>query len=97
MLDGSQVLRNVAMATNFETKIAITGFVRTIVTRQLVKQGGLSGCSKECSYSRYLAPKGHCYGNHFGLSMYGVHIGTTWRIRLNHPCVAAMRLYVKLL
>ena len=28
----------------------------------------------------------------------GVHIDTTWRIRLNHPCVAAvMHAYVKLL
>jgi len=27
----------------------------------------------------------------------GVHIGTTWRIRLNRPCVAAMRHCVKLL
>ena len=36
MLDGSpEVLRDVAMATNFGTEIAITGFVRTIATRQL--------------------------------------------------------------
>ena len=27
----------------------------------------------------------------------GVHIGATWRIQLNRPCAAAMRLYVKLL
>jgi len=26
----------------------------------------------------------------------GVHTGATWRIRLNRPCAAAMRLYVKL-
>jgi len=26
-----------------------------------------------------------------------VHIGATWRIRLNHPCAAAKRPYVKLL
>jgi len=31
------------------------------------------------------------------LSIYGVHIGTTWRIRLNRPRAAAMRPYVKLL
>jgi len=36
MLD---VLRDVAMATNCGTKIAITGFVRTIATRQLVMEG----------------------------------------------------------
>jgi len=33
------VLRDVAMATNFGTKIAITGFVRTIPTRQLLMEG----------------------------------------------------------
>ena len=27
----------------------------------------------------------------FWLSIYGVHIGATWRIRLNRPCAAAMR------
>jgi len=25
--------------------------------------------------------------------LYEVHIGMTWRIRLNHPCAAAMRLF----
>ena len=33
----------------------------------------------------------------FWLSIYGVHIGATWQIRLNRPCVAAMWPYVKLL
>jgi len=33
----------------------------------------------------------------FWLSIYGVHIGATWRIRLNRPCAAAIRHYVKLL
>jgi len=31
------------------------------------------------------------------LSSCGVHIGATWRIRLNRPCMVAMRPYVKLL
>jgi len=31
------------------------------------------------------------------LSMYVVHFGANWRIRLNRPCAAAMRPYVKLL
>ena len=31
------------------------------------------------------------------LSIFAVHIGTTRRIRLNSPCVVAMRLYVTLL
>ena len=40
MLDGSpEVLRDVAMATNFGTKIPTTGFVRMIATRQLVMEG----------------------------------------------------------
>ena len=34
-----EALRDVAMATNFGTKIAITGFVRTIATRRLVMEG----------------------------------------------------------
>jgi len=33
----------------------------------------------------------------FWLSIYGMHIGATWGIRLNRPCAAAMRPYVKLL
>ena len=32
-----------------------------------------------------------------GGGIYGVHIGATWRIRLNCPCAAAMQPYVKLL
>ena len=40
MLDRStEAPRDVAMATNFGTKITITGFVRTIATRQLVMEG----------------------------------------------------------
>ena len=33
----------------------------------------------------------------FWLSIYGVHIGDTWRMRLNHPCAAATQPYVRLL
>ena len=33
----------------------------------------------------------------FWLSIYGMHIGATWRIRLNCLCAAVMRPYVKLL
>ena len=33
----------------------------------------------------------------FWLSVYGEHIGATWRIRLNRSCMAAMWPYVKLL
>jgi len=33
----------------------------------------------------------------FWFSIYWLHVGATWRIRLNRACVATMRLYVKLL
>ena len=44
------------MATNFGTKIAITGFARMIANRQLVMEGSLSGrpTPTECRYCRYL-------------------------------------------
>jgi len=41
-------LRVVAMATNFETKIAITGFVRMTATRQLVMETDSSRRMTEC-------------------------------------------------
>jgi len=71
------------MATNFGTKIVITGFVTMIATRQLVIERGLSGLPTECRYSRHLAPQGRCHGNHFLAFYIWVHIGATWRIRLN--------------
>jgi len=47
--------------------------------------GGLSGRPTECRYCRYLAPKGRWHGNlfRFSIGLCGVHIGATWRIRLN--------------
>ena len=40
VLDGSpEMLRDVAMATIFGTKIAVAGFVKMIATRQLVMEG----------------------------------------------------------
>ena len=71
--------------------------MRTIATRHLVMEGGLSGRTTECRYCRYHAPKVRCHGNHFWFSIYGVHIGATWLIRLNRRCAPAMRHYVKLL
>ena len=58
-------LRDVAMATNFGTKSAITGFVWTIATRRLVMEGGVSGRPTECRYCRHPATKGRCHGNQF--------------------------------
>ena len=49
------MVRDVAMATNFGTKIAITGFVRTIANRQLVMKGSLCGRLTDCRYCRYPA------------------------------------------
>jgi len=45
-----ECLRVIAMATNFGTKIAITGFVRMIATRQFVMERGLSGWLADCRY-----------------------------------------------
>jgi len=60
-------------------------------------EGALSGWLTKCRYFQYPATKGRCHGNHFCLSIYGMYIGATWRIRLNHPCAAVMQPYVKLL
>jgi len=71
MLDGSsEVLSDVAIATNFGTKIAITSFVMcTTATKAIGYGGSLSGQPTECRYCRYLAPKGRCHCNHFWLSV----------------------------
>jgi len=53
-----ECVRVVAVATNFETKVAITGFVRMIVTRHLVMKSGLSGRPAKCRYCRYPPTKG---------------------------------------
>ena len=47
---GIECLRVIAMATNFGTKIAITGFAYTIATMQLVMEGGLNGWPTKCRY-----------------------------------------------
>jgi len=58
---------------------------------------GFRGQAIRWRHSRFRGSKGCCHGNHLWLSIYGVHNGATWRIRLNRPCAAAMRPYVKLL
>jgi len=66
------VLGDVAVATNFGTEIAKTGFVRTIAIRQY--GGGLSGRPTECRYCQYVAPNGRCHGNHFvAFYIWGAH------------------------
>jgi len=59
--------------------------------------GGFFGVKLSDEDSRFRGSKGRCYSNRFWLSIYGVHIDATWRIRLNRPSAAAMRPYVKLL
>jgi len=49
-------------------------------------------------YSKRLSRGQHRYGADADWGVLdGVHIGATWRIRLNRPCAPAMRPYVKLL
>jgi len=91
---GSQVLRDVATATNFGTKIAITGFVRTIASKQLVMEAVRVVDRQNAHIAGTLHLRDVAI---FWLSIYEVHIGATWRIQLNRPCVAVMRPYVKLL
>jgi len=104
VLDGApEVLMDVAMATDFGTQFAVTGFVgynfgcMIASDTLLILRVGFRGQAIRRRHSRDRVSKGRCHGNHFWLSIYGVHIGATWRIRLNRPCAAAMRPYVKLL
>jgi len=49
-------------------------------------------------YSKQLSRGRHRYGVHASWgALEGVHIGATWQIQLNRPCVAAMQRCVKLL
>jgi len=66
-------------------------------THCLILGVGFRGQGIRWRHSRCRGSKGCCHGNHFWLSIYGVHIGATWWMRLNRPCAAAMRPYVKLL
>jgi len=89
----------IAVATNFGTKIAITGFMRTTATRHLVMEGVWVVGRENVNIASTLhnAPTGHCHGNHF-LAFY---IWGAYQRHLanmtSHLCVAAMRPYVKLL
>jgi len=61
-----------------------------------VSRGGFLGSSYPAKTADFEVLR-DADGNHFLVCIYGVHINTTWRIRLNRACVAAMRPYVKLL
>jgi len=68
---GPALLRDVAMATNFGTKIAINWLCVNDSDYAIGYGGDLSGRPTECSYCRYPAPSRRCHGNHFWLSIYG--------------------------
>jgi len=59
-----EVLGDVTMADNFRTQIAVSGFVRTIATGLLIREG-FSGRRTKCRYCRYAATKEHCGDNYF--------------------------------
>jgi len=72
VLDGGPVmLRDVAMATNFVTQFAITGFVGynfgcMIASDMLFDLGvGFQGQAIQWSHSRDQESKGRCHGNQF--------------------------------
>jgi len=98
------MLRDVAMATNFGTQFAMTGFVNynvgcVIASDTLFDSRGWVFWVK-LSYEDIVnleVLREVDLATIFWLSIYGVHIGATWRIRLNRSCAAAMRPYVKLL
>jgi len=89
-----KVLRDVAMATNFGTKIAITGFLWMIATRQLVMEGVWVVGQQNAHIADALQLGTLPW---LWLSIFAEHIGTTWRIRLNHPCAVVMWSCVKFL
>jgi len=62
------------MATNFGTKIAITGFMRTITTRQLVMGGGFEWSADRLQILPILCTYGTFHGNHFlAFCIWGAH------------------------
>jgi len=68
------------MATNFGSKIAVTGFLWTIATGLLVMEAALSGRPTKCRYCQYTATKGCCHGNYFfSFYIWGAH----WRHLVN--------------
>jgi len=87
VLDGSpEMLTDVAMTTNFGTKIAITCFVRKIATRQLVMKWVWVVGQQIADIANTLHLRDVAMATIFWLSIYGVHTGATWRIRLHRPC-----------
>ena len=59
--------------------------------------GGFSGSSYPLKTADFKVLKDIAMATIFWLSVYWVHIGATWQIRLNRPCAVAIWPYVKLL
>jgi len=90
-------LRGVAMATPFWLLMGYNFGCEIASDTLFDSRGGFSGSSypmktADLEVLRYVA-----MATIFWLSICGVHIGATWRIRLNRSCAAAMRPHVKLL
>jgi len=69
------------MASSFGTKIAITGFVRTIATRQLVMEGVwvVGRQNADIADTLQLHLRDVVIATIFRHSIYGVHIVATWQ------------------
>jgi len=78
-----EVLRDAATATNFGTKIAITGFVWTIVTRLLVMEGVWVVGQQNADIADTLQLRRRCRGNHFLAFYIWVHTG---HLRVRRRC-----------
>jgi len=99
VLDGGpEVLRDVVTAPNFGTQFAITAFVGynfgyMIASDTLFDHRGWVFWAKlsDEDIADFEVLRNVAMATIFWLSIYGVHIVATWRIRLNRPCAAAMR------
>jgi len=81
---GPEVLRDVAMATNFGTQFAITGFVGfnfgCMIASCLILWVGFRGQAIRWRHSRFQGCKECCHGNHFlAFYIWGAH----WRHLVN--------------
>ena len=88
VLRSPEVLSDVAMATNFGTKIAI-------IVLWWCRRGCVVAVGQQNSdIADTLQPRDVATATIFCLCIYGMYICATWRIRLNRPCAVAMRPYV---
>jgi len=77
--------------------LLLTGCEWTISTKKLVMERVWVVGLQNADIADTLHLRDVAMATIFWLSVCELHIGTTWRIWLNHPCAAEMRPYVKLL